>query len=205
MTTYPVSPPSNGYTSVALTVEFANSMTESPFNFSGQVYDWGSARWRMDFTLPSREHDYMEDWVAFALSLRGQRGTFLVGDPSRINPRGVGGGSPLVNGGTQTGETLIIDGAPVSTTGWLKAGDYFQLGSGATSHLHKLVSDVNTDSSGNATLDFVPPLRGSPADNAAITTVNCKGQFRLSSNQTPWTVDASGKIIHLSFTALEAL
>jgi hypothetical protein len=83
---------------------------------------------------------------------------------------------------------LVIDGATPSVTGWLKAGDYIQLGSAGTSRLHKVLQDVNSDGSGNVTLDIWPHLRSSPADNATVIISNPKGIFRLASNETAWTV-----------------
>lgn len=205
MTTYPVSMPSNNIESAVLKMQFANAMNGSPFSFISQVYDWGGAKWVIDFTLPLMKRETVEPWIAFALSLRGMKGTFLAGDPSAQTPRGVGGGTPLVNGASQTGSALIIDGAPISTTGWLKAGDYFQLGTGVNSRLHKLISDANTNGTGQVTLDFVPDLRSSPADNAAITITSAKGVFRLASNETAWTANSAGRIYNFSFQATEVL
>lgn len=205
MTTYPVSMPSNNIEAAVLKMQFANSMTESPFSYDAQIYDWGGEKWSIDFTLPIMKRDVVEPWIAFALSLRGMKGTFLAGDPSGTTPQGVGGGTPLVNGAGQTGGNLIIDGAPISTTGWLKAGDYFQLGTGLNSRLYKLISDANTNSSGQVTLDFVPDLRSSPADNAALTINSAKGLFRMVSNEVPWTADSKGKIYHFSFQATEVI
>ncbi len=205
MTTYPVSMPNNNIESAVLKMQFANAMTESPFSYESQVYDWGGEKWAIDFTLPVMKRDTVEPWIAFALSLRGMKGTFLAGDPSATSPRGVGGGTPLVKGAGQSGGNLLIDGAPISTTGWLKAGDYFQLGTGLTSRLYKLISDANTNGSGEVTLDFVPDLRSSPADNAALTISSAKGLFRMTSNEVPWTADSKGKIYQFSFQATEVI
>lgn len=205
MTTYPISPPNNHITSMVLTLDFANALTESPMSYASQVYDWGGIRWKLNFTLPPLKREAAEEWIAFILALRGRKGTFLAGDPSGGTPRGVGGGTPLVNGANQTGQTLVIDGCPLSTTGWLKKGDYFQLGTGLTSRLYKLIEDVNTDGSGNATLEFVPSLRSLSVNNEALTITNAKGLFRNAENSTAWTADASGKVFHFSFAAMEAL
>lgn len=205
MTTYPINLPSNHITSMVLTMDFANALTESPMSFASQVYDWGGVRWRLDFTLPPLHREDAEEWIAFLLALRGRKGTFLAGDPSGGTPRGVGGGMPLVKGANQTGQTLLIDGAPISTTGWLKKGDYFQLGTGLTSRLYKLIEDVNTNGSGEATLEFLPSLRSPSVDNATVTITNAKGLFRNSESSTAWTADAAGKVFYMSFAAMEAL
>ncbi len=206
MTTYPVAMPSNtAIESVVLSMEFVNAISKSPFSLSTQVYDWGGMAWKIDASLPIMKRDTAEEWIAFSLSLRGRKGTFLAGDPSGGTPRGVAGGTPLVNGAGQTGTTLNVDGCPLSTTNWLKKGDYFQLGTGASSRLYKLIADATTNGSGQVQLEFVPTLRGIPADNAALTITNAKGVFRMDSNVVPWTADSKDKIYRHSFTATEDL
>jgi hypothetical protein len=144
--------------------------------------------WQADITLPTMKRSDAEQWVSWLISLRGQLGTFLLGDFVGGTARGTPTGTPLVNGASQSGGELVIDGATPDVTGWLKAGDYIQLGSAGTSRLHKVLQDVNSDGSGNVTLDIWPHLRSSPADNATVIISNPKGIFRLASNETAWTV-----------------
>lgn len=207
MTTYPIEMPTlGGIESIVLSMEFVNAVSKSPFTLGSQVYDWGGMAWKIDSTLPSKmKRDTAEEWIAFALSLRGRKGTFLAGDPSGRIPRGVGGGTPLVKGAGQTGSTLLVDGCPISTTNWLKKGDYFQLGTGSSARLHKLIENANTNASGEVTLEFVPTLRTSPADNAPLIITNAKGLFRMDSNTVPWTADGNGQFYSYSFTATEDL
>jgi hypothetical protein len=179
----------------------------SPFTFSRQVYDYGGRRWEADITLPPMKRADAEQWVAWLVSLKGQYGTFLLGDPASTTPRGLAAtfpGTPLVNGASQTGDTLVIDGASNSKTGWLLAGDYIQLGSGTSSRLYKVLEDVNTDASGNATLTIWPELRSSPSDNAAVTVSNAVGAFHLASNEVNWSVNEAS-IYGITFGAVEAL
>lgn len=101
------------------------------------------------------------------------------------------GGTPLVNGASQTGASLITDGWTASAAARLKKGDVFTIAgvfmanavSGATqSNLQQFVvtADVSSDGSGNATIPIYPSIvtsgptktvSGSPADNAALTIV----------------------------------
>ena len=155
-------------------------------------------------TLPTMDRDMAEPWVAFLLSLRGQFGTFLMGDPACATPRGAIGGSPLVNGADQTGGVLNIDGATALVTGWLKAGDYIQLGTGASSTLHKVLADANSDGSGQVVLDLWPHIRTAPADNAPVVVTNAKGRFRLAANQTEWSIN-SARHYGTVFEAMEAI
>ena len=59
-----------------------------------------------------------------------------------------------------------------------------------------------TITAGSATVDFVPELRESPADNAAVTISNPKGTFRLISPQTTWS-NRSPRISSFSFECVE--
>ena len=82
---------------------------------------------------------------------------------------GVGGGTPLVNGASQSGTALITDGWTPSITGILKAGDIIRLG--GVNPIFELTADLNSDSGGHATMALNPgiPASLSPADNASIT------------------------------------
>jgi hypothetical protein len=148
--------------------------------------------------------DDAEQWVAWLVSLRGSLGTFLLGDPRNCVPRGVATGTPLIKGGSQTGGTINIDGATSGVTGWLKAGDYVQIGSGGTARLHKVLQDANSDGSGNVTLELWPHLRTAPADNAAVTVSSAKGLFRLASNEQAWSINEAS-IYGITFSAMEAV
>jgi hypothetical protein len=104
----------------------------------------------------------------------------------------------------QTGKTLLVDGLPVSQAGWLLPGDYFQVGVGGAAHLHRIVSTVNANGAGQATLEFWPRLRTTPSDNAPLTLDSPQGIWRLSSNDTEWSVGLS-LIYGLRFGCREAL
>jgi len=145
-----------------------------------------------------------EQVVAFLLKMNGVYGTFLLGDKANPATRGVGTGTPLVNGASQTGDELITDGWTADTTGILKAGDWIQLGSGSSTRLYKVLDDVNSDGSGNATINIFPSLRSSPDDDATITVSNTQGLWRLASNETEYSID-NMSIYGMTFACVEAL
>jgi len=155
--------------------------TDNPFTKEIQVQEFQGQRWEVEATLPVMERAEAEAWHTFFLKLNGRKGTFLLGDPLGRTPRGTAGGTPLINGASQTGNSLITDGWSAGAT--FKAGDYFQLGIGTSSRLFKNLSDVTADGSGNATLDIWPSIWTAYADNTALTITNAKGTFRLSSNE----------------------
>lgn len=205
MTTYPLNLPSHtGIKSIELRAINAVIFEMSPFTFVGQAQASAGQMWQADVTLPPMKRDDAAVWVAWLVSLRGRFGTFLMGDPNGATPRGSIGGTPLVNGAGQTGETLLIDGCTANVTNWLKAGDYVQLGSGATATLHKVLANASSNGSGQVTLSLWPHIRSAPADNAAVTVTNAVGRFRLSSNETSWSIDEAS-IYGISFGAMEVV
>lgn len=116
---------------------------------------------------------------------------------------GARGGTPLVNGANQNvtydtakntwTQSLVIDGASNSITGWAKAGDVFTIANvymvnqktkATTTVLQQFVVTADADSSGAGavTLTISPPIisasgqphrtvSAAPADNAALTFV----------------------------------
>jgi hypothetical protein len=205
---YPLDlPTQTGIASIRLVARNVVSTSTSPFTFKQQVVKHSGERWEADIALPPQKRDDAEEWLGFLLSLGGAYGTFLLGDPLGDTPRGSAAsvpGTPSVNGDGQTGNLLAIDGLPVSATGYLKAGDYIQIGTGASSRLHKVLQQVDTNSSGQATLAIWPSLRESPVNNATVIVSDCKGLFRLSAADTSWDINTAS-IYGMTFGAVEAI
>ena len=201
---YPLSLPTTaGIAKVRLTANDIVGISQSPFTAAQQVYKYPGQFCEGDVTLPPMKRLDAEYWISFFLKLNGPFGTFLLGDPNGGTARGIATGSPAVNGGSQVGNELVTDGWTTSQTGILKAGDYIQLGSGATAQLYKVLDDVNSDGSGNATLTIWPSLRSSPADDASIIVTNPVGVFRLTT-PAAWDIDEAS-IYGMTFGAREAL
>ena len=203
--TYPLNLPTNiGFANITLRAVNQTAITMSPFTYKQQIYNHSGQRWEAECQIPPLKRDDAEGWIAFLLSLRGQGGTFLLGDPLGATARGTLGGTPVVNGAAQIGASLNIDGCTVSVTNWLKAGDYIQLGSASTSTLHKILQNVNTDAGGLATLDIWPSIRVAPADGATVITSNTVGLFRLNSGQQDWSINNISSY-GITFAAVEAI
>lgn len=202
---YPLSLPSSGFRSIGLRVVDAVGVAESPFSFQADVQHFGGQHWEADIELPPLKRggsDEAEEWVAFLLSLKGRYGTFLMGDPAGATPRGTWAGSPKVLGAHAAGaNTLALDGFTAAAT--VKAGDYVQVGTGSTTHLHKALADGTADGSGLLTLDIWPNLRAALADNDAIVKTSAVGLWRLASNTRRWDIGLA-KFYGIRFVAVEA-
>lgn len=203
--TYPLSVPSTpGFSGITLTPKASVGESRSPFTFEGQYYVNQGQIWQGSLNLPTMQRPEAEAWIAFLLSLNGKEGTFLMGIAGCDTARGIATGTPLVNGASQSGRSLITDGWTINITGILKAGDYIQLGTGLNTHLHKNLTDVNSNGSGQATLDIWPRLRISPADNDPIVVSSPKGLWRLATNDMPFNLSPP-VLFNLSFPVIESL
>lgn len=202
---FPLTPPTaRGPRSIAIEAFSTVGTTVSPFTGEQQHYVHQGEFWGLQFALGDMNRAEGEEWAAFLTALNGREGTFLMGDPLGASPRGVATGTPLVNGAAQIGKTLATDGWTINITGILKAGDWLQLGSGATTRLHKVVQDANSDALGQATLEIWPRLRGSPADNAPIVIANTRGIWRLKENRRQYSME-DVRILGIALGCIEAL
>lgn len=190
---YPVSTPTSiGIANVELSANNAVAVGRSPFTFSQQVHTYPGQMWSATVSIPPVRKDLAEPWVAFLLSLRGQTGTFLLGDPNNTSPRGTATAATIT--GTANSSSLTV-----TMTGTLLAGDYIQLGSGADATLHKVL----VDQSGSGTLEVWPAIRKNRTAVSAVLT-NAKGVFRLSSNNQSWSIN-DNSAYGIQFECMEAI
>lgn len=189
--TYPLSAPSGvgGPAQIMLSAENVVATGVSPFNFSEQTYVHPGQRWLASVTLPPMKRDRAEPWISFLMSLKGRQGYFLLNDPNALAPQGSVTGTVSVFGASQSGASLVVDGISANLVNAFKAGDYIQLGSSASTRLHKVLTNATANSSGIATLDIWPNLRSSPGDNDVVTYASASGLFRLANNVTSWNIN----------------
>tara|TARA_R110001592_G_scaffold21893_2_gene87653 strand:+ start:134 stop:721 length:588 start_codon:yes stop_codon:yes gene_type:complete len=191
--TYPLSTPTTiGIESIELRAVNAVAVSQSPFTYKQQVISHGGQKWEASVNIPSVHRDKAAQWKAMLVGLKGQVGTFLLGDPDYATPQGT------VSSCTLTG-SVGDDAVSVVMTGTLKAGDYIQLGSGSSAKLHQVLLDQD----GDGGLEIWPSLRSDYTD-ATVTFDNPKGVFRLSNNVTSWSIN-NASIYGISFEAVEAL
>ncbi len=208
MTTYPLSFPALGVQGIVIRRGNAGGMTSSPYTGSQEVYRYPGQWWGADVTFRPANLQQAGKIEAFLNLLEGTYGTFLMGDPMRPVPLGGASsspGTPLVNGAqSKRANVLNIKGGAHSITGWLLAGDYIQLGSGLSTHLHQVCADANTDSGGNAALILWPRLRADVADGDTVVVSGCKGLFRLP-QATQAVTRRPGPFTDCNITVVEAL
>lgn len=188
MTNYTM-PTSPRIQSVVFRMASRNAISTSPFTFQQQVIAHQGQRWEVDVSLPPMRREQAALWLSWLAKLDGTLNTFNIGDPMNASPQGSAGGTPLVAGASQTGASINIDGCTTSQTGWLKAGDYIQIGAAEDARLYMVTDDVDTNGSGQATVNIWPQIRTAPSDNASVIVSNTVGTFRLASDASTWSFD----------------
>ena len=190
---YPLSTPTTiGIESIELRAVNAVAASQSPFTYKQQVISHGGQKWEASVNIPSVHRDKAAEWKAMLVGLKGQVGTFLLGDPDYATPQGTVSSCTLSGTGGDETVTVVM-------TGTLKAGDYIQLGTGGNSRLHQVL----LDQSGDGSLEIWPSLRATYT-NASVTFNNPKGFFRLANNVTSWSIN-NASTYGISFEAVEVL
>ena len=164
----------------------------SPLIASATTLDRGGQKWHAVYNYPNISGPKRALLMGLIARLRGQAHRLRV--PIYDNPRqGAYGGTPLVNGASQTGSAIAIDGLSNNITDWIKAGDYFSVEVNGEHELKMCTVDANSNGSGQiAVLNFEPRLRASPLNNAVIFVQDGilsrpQGIFVLSSGNAGWT------------------
>lgn len=189
--------PISRVTDVMRTLRSAAMAATSPFTGTQQVQDWGGSWWEYEIEFTAMQDANGRRLSAFFASMRGHAGTFTFRDPFIRNE--LVAGAPLVNGGSQSGNNLITDGWGAAG---LRAGDFLSLGTGTSLRLYQVTADV-VPSGGAATVQIVPALRSSPADNAALNVVNPGVLLRLTA-PAPARIGLAD-VYRFSITAREAI
>lgn len=180
MTTYTfpdISPKSMDIDFVSNTKTFV-----SPLTGAVQTVSRPGERWMFTLNYRSLFGDDRADLLAFLVKLNGQEHRASIPIFGHTQ-RGAGGGTAVVDGGSQTGSSLDFRNGPTSTTNFLRAGDWVQL----SNQLLHLTDDVDTDGSGDGTLNFLPKIRTSPSDGASLTYADPLGLFLLAEPNISWS------------------
>ena len=206
---YPAQVPTSGITSLSWTNATASLISRSPFTFQGQSQSYPGAIRYASISVGNLNREDAEDWVGFLDSLHGTKGTFLFGDPMAVTPMGTARGTALVNAvNSNTRDVITAKNVPTtgSQFGFLKRGDWIQLGTGLNSRLYKVVSNVNKYNTTGTTANIYlwPAFRITPLIDDVITFENPKGLFRRSSGTFNYS-EENGCMYSLSFDCEEVI
>lgn len=162
---------------------------ESPLTGTRQTVDRGGLHWQIAYTFTELRGDDRGVMFGLLAALRAQANQLRV--PVYDNAkRGAYGGTPLVDGASQTGSSILLKSAG-SVTDWIKAGDYISIDVNGEHELKLCTADA-TSAAGAITVNFEPRLRFSPLDNAAVyvedgTLPKPRGLFKLTDPEINWS------------------
>lgn len=154
-----------GFESCKLTLLRATQTLRSPFTGRRQVVTSAFALWQFEGNVVPLQGTDAGEVRAFLVQLKGQANTFRLPIPASDFPLSNYNGTPGVVGAS--GQF----GTSIATVGWtpnrtlFRKGDYFTI----EDQLKVATVDINSNSSGNATLFFEPATRGVVAGAAAIS------------------------------------
>lgn len=197
---YPLSFPSHtGVQSIEIRARNAVAISRSPFTYDQQVHAYSGQCWEADVSLPPMKASDAEQWIAFLMSLRGQFGTFTMGDTLNTSLRGTASSVTVT---AAAGDSSLDVDVPSGET--VKAGDWIQLGSGSAATLHKVLQDYTGTGSLEAdSLEVWPAVRVAHSATSAVIS-NTVGVWRLNVNETVWNINEAA-IYGLTFGCIEAI
>lgn len=162
--------------SMSLNLVANTTIYESTFNRNVNTHSFAGDRWEATLNFDNldnfttKEIDILQ---AFIWNLGGANGRFYMWNLSRNGRPELG--SPKVNGQNQYGKLLVSDGWLADSL-VLRMGENFSV----NGELKMATKDCYSSPTGSCNLEFTPPLRTSPPDNAEIKTERPLGLFRLS-------------------------
>ena len=156
--TLPTSPAPSSITPRLITTR---GELRSAFGGSVQRISRTGSRWAFDVVMPPMTAATALEWVnileeADTCILQLPEPGITIGSP----------GTPLVNGATQTGTSLITDAWTASYA--IPKGKFIGVSVSGLQYLYQTTTAVTASGAGAATLVLRPMLRASPADNAAL-------------------------------------
>jgi hypothetical protein len=173
----------------------------SELNGASQTAILPGARWSASLTFANRTGRDARSLQGFLTGLQGTAGRFFL-TPAHYEPLGLPAGTPVV------AVSQSVNAVTLETSGWnanitdlFVSGDYFEI----NGELKKITADVDSDASGEATLEFAPPLRIAATSGQSIryTDPRCIMQLK-NDDQAAWQV--SGPVIYaVTIDAVEAL
>lgn len=190
-----------GIKQLNLTMNDTTPVSTSPFTGVQQVQAWpGADWWTADLTLPQMTSQTVAIWEGFLGECRGMTNVFYLGHPFHISPQGTAGGTPVCNGvSSAMSYTLTTRGWTPNTYRLLLPGDHLQIGY----RLHRVLTQVNSDSSGDATISVWPSIREATTDGEPIILNHPQGLFRLASNKRS-ILSAETRLSAVTLSVIEA-
>ena len=162
----------------------------------------GSQYFSFGVQMPPLTQDDASDIFAFLQQQKGGFETFTIQLP--IQNRGADKSNTsvkVVGAHNTTDNTISLDGFTVSTSNVLKANDLIKFGH---SKIYTVLSNVNSDAGGAATITIEPNLVETLADNEVVVMNQPSFNVYLSSQEILYSTDIS-RFYSISFDVREVI
>jgi hypothetical protein len=189
----PSSPEPNGVSAKLLNFGRATQPLGGDIQYVSRL----GSRYVLQVSLPPMDFETARAWLAARLRAATEGATVTLSWPQ---PTQSSLGTPLVNGASQLGSSLIADGFTASIA--IPQLAYFSFEKDSHTYLHAVTSSGSASGGGAATMNIAPMLRVSPADNAALNFTTPTIEGFMDTGDVEWTMDV---LMHIgvSFTITE--
>ena len=153
------------------------------------------SRYALDVEMPPMKNVDAQDWA----DIDDEAATCIL----IIRQPGIDTGSPgipRVNGGSQAGSSLILDGLTPHYA--LQKNQWLTVTTGGQMFSYRAKSAVVADASGNLTVPMRTMLRVPPANNDVVEIAEPKIEGYVTVTEDAWSVD-SAHIVALTFSITE--
>lgn len=169
------------------TLSFNTQTFTSDLNGAIQTAELPGARWSVSMTFTNRTGRAAWALQATISKLAGRAGRFYVTPVDWEARLGNASGTGLVAANTSGGTSIPTDGWPADVENLFYAGSYFEV----NGELKLVTADVDTDGLGQATIEFVPPLRKAVTDGMQIRYIEPRATMMLEDDeQAGWSLSA---------------
>lgn len=160
MITLPATP---GPVTSDLRIIHAGGVVDNVLGGASQIVNRPGARCQLQVSLPPMVGVDARKWFAALTAALFEGGRFTL---RQVGLTVGAPGAPLVNGASQAGQTLVIDGGGAGYV--YKAGQCISITTGGKKYLYPLAADGALNGSGVGSVLLSVLLRASPADNDAV-------------------------------------
>jgi hypothetical protein len=153
------------------------------------------SRHAIDVTMPVMTYSAAQDWS----DINDETATVTM----QIVQPGLDAGAPgatLVNGASQSGTTLVIDGFTPHYV--LRKNQWISVSTGGRLYAYRVKTEVVADAAGAASVVLTTMLRVSPADNDTVEISAPRIEGFATVSDGAWATDTAGHVA-LSFTIEE--
>lgn len=170
---------------------------QSPLSNAVQTVSRKGSYWKTTMMFSNLTGAQRSELQAFISKLDGQAHRMRIRDYGAVRfGTAIPPQTPRVVGASQTGSTLVADGATANQSAYFAAGDYISF----NNELHMVTDDVDSDASGGLSIPIAPPIRKSPDNDEAIEYVAPYGVFMMTNNPG-WSTQS----LYVSNITIEAI